>query len=233
MQALTAIGEVGIEAGGRSYLLRPSLFSMTQIGSPAEIVYASAILLATEPNNPDHLRRFRQERFEQALIVWYACAGDQDIGELVGGMAPVSRADDGFFSSPFSWGELVTRRAPAFRYVPGRLPMADIVAIAQMLIRHGVVGNAVPSGEPGGVKGTFLAEFNAVDYAAAAMAHLGVSETDAWRMTMTSFVAAMHSKFPPPAPGSQEALRPHTAEEYDATMDRLRKINELRAKANG
>lgn len=227
MSAMTAIGEIGIETGGRSYLLRPSLFSMTQIGTPAEIVQTCALLMAEEPENPNLLRAFRRERFDRALTVWYACAGDQDLGELIGGLAPAPVAKEDLFSRPFSLVELQRlNRRP--RYVAGLLPMADIVALARTLIRHGVMGDAAPSKDAAPKPSEYMSEFKAMDYAATAVAHLGYSEREAWNMTMTSFLAAMRSKFPPAEKGA-EPPKPHTAEEYDAVMERLKKINELRA----
>jgi hypothetical protein len=201
MRALTSVGEVGIETGGRSYLLRPSLFSMTQIGQPTTIVETTAILLSPEPDDPFLLKRFRKARFERALDVMYACAGEQDLGDLIGGMVPTGKG--------------------RIAYSRGIMPMADIVAIAQALIRHGVMGDVEP--EPGRI-GEAMTEFKATDYVAAAIAHLGMSESDAWGMTMTSFVQVMRSKYPP-KPGP----KPMTANDVDANLARLAKINALRA----
>ena len=200
MSALTAIGEVGVETGGRSYLLRPSLFSISQIGTPTDIIEATAVLLSPEPENPYLLSKFRKMRFEWALTVVYACAGDQDLGDVVGGMVPTGRG--------------------RIAYSPGKMPLHDIVAIAQGLIRHGVLGDV--EAEPGR-KGEPMKEFKAAEYVAAAIAHLGLSESDAWRMTMTSFVQVMRSKFPPPP------NKPMTAHDVDATLTRLEKINAMRA----
>lgn len=201
MRALTAIGEVGIEIGGRSYLLRPSLFSISQIGSPTDIVETTAILLSPEPDNDYVLRRFRKERFERALTVLYACAGDQDLGDLIGGMVPTGRG--------------------RIAYSPGQMPMSEIVAVAQGLIRHGIMGDVEP--DPGRV-GEAMSEFKAGEYVAAAIAHLGLSESDAWNMTMTGFVQVMRSKYPP-KPGP----KPMTAGDVDAKLARLEKINAMRA----
>lgn len=225
MRALTAIGEVGIETGGRSYLLRPSLFSMSQIGTPAEIVEATAILMSPEPEHPALIKAFRRLRFDRALTVLYACSGAQDLGDLVGGLAPSGRGPIELFNAPFDFNELGKINCRP-RYLPGRLPMSDIVALAQGLIRHGVMGDVEP--DPGRT-GEALKEFKAADYVAAAIAHLGMSESDAWNMTMTSFIQVMRAKYPPP-PGP----KPMTANDVDATLARLKKINALRAgKSNG
>lgn len=201
MRALTAIGEVGIEAGGRSYLLRPSLFSMSQIGTPADIVEATAMLLSPEPDNAYVLSKFRKARFEWALTVLYSCAGDQDLGDLIGGMVPTGRG--------------------RIAYSAGKMPLYDIVALAQGLIRHGIMGDVEP--EPGRV-GEAMKEFKAAEYVAAAIAHLNMSESDAWNMTMTSFVQVMRSKYPP-KPGP----KPMTVGDVDATLTRLAKINAVRS----
>lgn len=208
MQALTAIGEVGIEVGGRSYLLRPSLFSMTRIGSPTEIVAMFGLLCGPEPVSPfsgvpvlDLAATWRRDRFSAALIVMNSCTED-DLGELIGG-----------FSAPR-------------RYTPGLMPMTDIIQVARSLMIHGVTGNAKPDPRRPLGKSDYLTEFRAKDYVACAMAHLGASEKDAWNMTMTSFSAAMRSKYPPPEDKGQRPTP--TAEDVDVTMARLKQINALR-----
>lgn len=209
MQALTAIGEVGIEAEGRSYLLRPSLFSMTRVGSPSEIVEAFVLLTGPEPTPihpyvlPDLVKNWRRDRFRIALNVLHACS-DDDLTPLIGGMTGYNR------------------------YSPGAMPIDDIVAVARSLIVHGVVGAAKPDPRRPAGDSDYMTEFKAAEYAATAIAHLGASEQEAWQMTMTSFAAAMRSKFPP-NPKDANAPKPHTATEYDATMARLKKINAARA----
>lgn len=209
MQALTAIGEVGIEVGGRSYLLRPSLFSMTRIGSPSEIVETFGLLCGPQPVNYfpgvpvlDPVAKWRRDRFSAALIVLNSCTAE-DLSELIGGFTGYRR------------------------YTPGLMPMEDIIGVARSLIVHGVTGNAKPDPRRPPSKADYLTEFKAKDYVACAMAHLGASERDAWNMTMTSFSAAMRSKYPPPEekPGQRPAP---TLEDIDATMARLKKINALR-----
>lgn len=208
MGALTAIGEVGIEVKGRSYLLRPSLFAMTRIGSPKCIVEHSALLLGDEPISPgfkilglDALQRFRRDRLRAALSVMAACTAD-DIGDLIGGITP------------------------RMAYSPGKLPISDIVAIARGLIWHGVMGNVDPMSNkrPANEKKEYLSEFDASTFVYAAVAHLGLSESEAWRLTMTGFVTAMTAKFPPQANnGDSPSL--HT---YDQTMTWFDKVKQAK-----
>lgn len=193
MQVLTAIGEVGIEAKGRLHKLRPSFFAMSQIGSPTEIVEATATLLSPDPVrrqlHPWIYRRFIRARFEWALSVCYACA-----------------------ESPESAGELFGGVAPGFKYRPGLVPPEDIVLLAKGLIRHGVLGNVL-NAKPSSRR-DYLKEFVAEKFVAEAMAHLNAGENDAWQMTMTSFIAAMRSKFPP-AQEKASATAPNKAELTD------------------
>jgi len=72
---LTQIGEIGISFEGREYKLRPSLYAMTQIGEPVEIVRVYASVMSEQPH---------AEQFDDALAVIYACSED-DLAELYGG----------------------------------------------------------------------------------------------------------------------------------------------------
>jgi hypothetical protein len=213
MGALTAIGEVGIEVKGRSYLLRPSLFAMTRIGSPTEIVEACALLLGKEPLAPgfkilglNAVQRFKRDRLRAALTVWFACS-TEDVGDLIGGITP------------------------RMAYSPGWLPISDIVAIAQGLIWHGVMGNIDPNSNkrPANEKKEYLKEFEASSYVYSAVAHLGLSESEAWNLTMTGFVSAMQAKFPPQANnGDSPSLH-----KYDETMSWFDKVKAKKAANNG
>lgn len=75
---LTEIGEVGITAGDQHYKLRPSLYAMTQIGDPAEIVRVYASVMSDVPH---------KDQLGDALTVIYACA-DDDISSLFGVYEP-------------------------------------------------------------------------------------------------------------------------------------------------
>lgn len=212
MHVLTEIGEVGITLEGRTYRLRPSFFAMTQIGTPAEIVEAFVMLngapaLSGLPwVDTPRLKRWRRDQFRTALTVCYACAApDDDLGPLLGGISE------------------------RMGYQPGRVPLDSIVALARSLLRHGVTGD-IPDDAPKRGKGEYSAEFKAREYVASAMAHLGASESDAWAMTMTSFIAAMTAKFPPTdakgKPLTQSA--PMTEQRAAETMAWLDRVNAAR-----
>lgn len=71
---LTEIGEIGIRTAEAEYLLRPSLYAMTQIGDPGEIVRVYASVMADEPH---------RDQFLDALAVIHACS-EEDLSEVFG-----------------------------------------------------------------------------------------------------------------------------------------------------
>lgn len=198
MQAITEIGEIGVNAqDGTSLLLRPSLLAMTRIGAPKEIVRVFASVMSDKPD------------FIDALTVFYACyEGDEDISRFAGALIP-----DGI----------------GIEYERGACEPAHIVHIARSLLVHGVVGAHKPLPRKAGEDPQYSTEFSAREHVSAAIAHLGVSEREAWQMTMTSIVGALRSKFPETTgPGTTPTL-----EQHDADMKALDKINELRRKRKG
>lgn len=212
MPALTEIGEIGLDYKGREYLLRPSLAAMTRVGAPAEIVEAFALLHGGPPPlfgvaelDRPRIARWRRDQFMSALNVLHACC-DDDLSELIGGVTP------------------------RMTYQPGAMPLANITILARDLLRHGVVGD-VPVDPRAQKKGKYVPEFHAREHASTAMAHLGLSEADAWRMTMTSLILALRAKYPPSAEAQKDEAP--SSEAHDATMAWLAAVNAKRAAGNG
>lgn len=113
-----------------------------------------------------------RDRFHAALDVIQACT-DEDISEFTGWMG----------SRYGTW-------------VGGHIPFPDLLPLARTLMRHGVVG-VVPA-LPGPAKpGDYSEEFDPRVFVSQAIAHLGMSEEDAWNLTVTGFVLAMRAKYPP------------------------------------
>jgi len=71
---LTQIGEIGISCEGRDYILRPSLYAMTRLGEPKEIVDVYASVMSELPH---------PAQFTDALAVIYACC-DEDLSPVFG-----------------------------------------------------------------------------------------------------------------------------------------------------
>ncbi len=92
------------------------------------------------------------------------------------------------------------------------MPFDSIHIIAQHLLLHGIVGDQ--PAEQVESKGEFNSRFEARSWVYQAMAHLGLSESDAWSMTMTGLRAAIAAKYP-----QKEKNKIPSEEEYDEFME--------------
>jgi hypothetical protein len=185
---LTDIGEIGVHAGSVTYRLRPSLYAMSQLGEPGEIVEVFAAVMGEVESE-----RQAAEQFDLALRVIYACVpGDEDLSEVFG-----YHGDD-------------------LRYVPGIVPLDDIVPLARCLLKHGIVGALPPLPRRADDEPNYVREFVAREHVALVIAHLGMGEREAWDMTMTGLVSALRAKFPPSESQSPGARAP-TKAEHEAT----------------
>ena len=68
---LTAVGEIGVHAAGVDYKLRPSLYAMSKLGEPRDIVRVFVNVMSEPPD------------FTDALGVLFACCED-DVSEVFG-----------------------------------------------------------------------------------------------------------------------------------------------------
>jgi hypothetical protein len=103
------------------------------------------------------------------------------------------------------------------RWVPGLMPAAEQIVVAQHLMRHGIVGKARPDAQG---SGDYSDRFDAAEYVAAARVHLGMSAADAEALSMTEFQLMLEMKFPDAAKHSGRDIP--SAEEYEAAMARLK-----------
>ncbi|EHL37299.1 gp17 protein [Salmonella enterica subsp. enterica serovar Montevideo str. ATCC BAA710] len=110
---------------------------------------------------------------------------------------------------------------------PGAIPIEDVIHLARHLILHGVMGDQPPE-EFEGEKGEYSDKFDVRSFVYTAVAHLGMSESDAWNMTMTSFRAAMNAKFP-----QKEKAKVPTQEKYDEVMDWAEQMLAMDAQRHG
>lgn len=196
---LTEIGEVGVHVDGRVHVLRPSLYAMSQLGEPSEIVEVYASLMADQVSPVG-----RREQFRNALAVVHACSED-DLSDV--------------------FGYLNER----LKYVVKRADPRHILTLARSLITHGVTGALPPLPRPADQGPEYVAEFVPREHVAIAVAHLGVSEREAWGMTMTSLVGALRSKYPPKVEGANAP----TPEEHEATMEWYERVAQKRKQRKG
>lgn len=201
MGALVHIGEVGIHHAGGSLILRPSLLAMSRLGTPEQVVNTLAVVFGEGLDCMPGARGLKgwklanQRQLRAALEVWQACAPEEfDLDPITG-----------CFSVRGGWRM-------------GAADPADVIIIAQGLLRHGVLGDPDENREQQdiGDDENYEPGFQYRQHAATAMGHLGLSEQDAWNMTVTGLRLALEAKYPKPKSG--KAGRPPTQAEYDETM---------------
>ena len=205
---LTEIGELRISLTDKSYFFKPSFRAMNEIGTPKEIVEMYATL-----NGADYLAVMQhvgnlpfgaqmqvmktvskpvygRHVLSAAFIIMQACC-DDDISVLVGSYKPTARG---------------------VKYVPGLMPVNDIIIIARNLLDHGIIGKSplkVPQRSESQKQTTN--EFNASQYIISARTHFGMTREEAEDLSMTEFQQMIKNKYPEP-PGM-------TREEYDKARD--------------
>lgn len=167
---ITGIGQVGITTPTKRYVLTPSLAAM------ASIVDATDKYL--DLLSPDTAHEWRVQIAHDILTACSDCPtivnylGIQKVGK--------PRLRNGVLTT---------------RYNSVYVSDAHAIVIAETLLYHGMVGKvehkAAPSGE------VYTSKFDPLEWVSAVVAHLGLSERDAWGMTMTSVLNAMKTKFPP------------------------------------
>lgn len=98
----------------------------------------------------------------------------------------------------------------------------EVVVIAQSLMKHGLIGD-VELNSRSNEKSDYFSVFEAKDYVATAVAHLGISIKDAWAMSMTSLLSVLKAKFP-----DTDKKDTPTLEEVDQTMEWFNSVKAAR-----
>lgn len=205
---LTEIGEMRISLADRSFFFKPSFAAMARIGTGAEIVEIYAKL-----NGADYVRTMQhleglpfgaqlqvmkavskpiygRHVLSAAFIIMQCCCED-DISVLIGSWKPTPRG---------------------VKYVPGMMPVSDIITLARNMIEHGVIGKSplkVPQRSESQAKTT--SEFNISQYIISARTHFGISREEAEDLSMTEFQQMIKNKYPEP--------KGLTREQYDTVVD--------------
>lgn len=224
---LTEIGEMRISLSDKSFFFKPSFRAMNEIGTPKEIVEVYARLNGIDYVAPlQHVEYlpfgaqmqvmktiskpvYGRHVLSAAYIVMQSCCED-DISVLIGGWKPTPRG---------------------VRYVPGIMPVSDIIIIARNLMQHGIIGKSplkVPERlEEQGKKTTN--EFHASQYIISARTHFDMTRDEAENLSMTEFQMMIKNKYPEPKGLTKE----ERAAEYDqakADRERMKALAERKAK---
>ena len=224
---LTEIGEMRISLSDRSFFFKPSFRAMNEIGTPKEIVEVYAKLNGIDYVAPlQHVEClpfgaqmqvmktiskpvYGRHVLSAAYIVMQSCCED-DVSVLIGGWKPTPRG---------------------VRYVPGMMPVSDIIIIARNLMQHGIIGKSplkVPERlEEQGKKTTN--EFHASQYIISARTHFDMTRDEAENLSMTEFQMMIKNKYLEPKGLTKE----ERAAEYDqakADRERMKALAERKAK---
>lgn len=224
---LTEIGEMRISLSDRSFFFKPSFRAMNEIGTPKEIVEVYAKLNGIDYVSPlQHVEYlpfgaqmqimktiskpvYGRHVLSAAYIVMQSCCED-DVSVLIGCWKPTPRG---------------------VRYIPGIMPVSDIIIIARNLMQHGIIGKSplkVPERlEEQGKKTTN--EFHASQYIISARTHFDMTRDEAENLSMTEFQMMIKNKYPEPKGLTKE----ERAAEYDqakADRERMKALAERKAK---
>lgn len=203
---LTESGEIGIFTDAGEAILRPSLYAISRLGDARGIVEHYALIMSELDDDGA-----RRQQMDAARRVILTCGKDSE-QDLLCRLYGYLGADG---------GEL--------KFIPGEANPDHILPLARCLMRHGVTGVNPPEKKRGNKEPEYSEEFVARDFVAAAMAHLGMSEREAWDMTMTTLVAALRAKFPP-VEGNEPGARAPTKEEHEVTMAWFERVEAARKK---
>ena len=171
MPIITSIGHVGIKTPVAHFKLIPSLARIATLTAPTEI-YTSLIHPDTD----------RESRLNAAYSVILACTNDDRIKPFLGRQ---------MIGKPRMRNGIVTKT-----YSDVFVSDVHAVAIAESLLFHGMIGE-VKVRPQADTESSYTNVFDPLEWVAALVAHLGISEKSAWSMTMTSALSALKAKFPP------------------------------------
>lgn len=192
---ITQVGMAAIDYDGERYTLNPSLAAMARLRDHASLVDS---LLGQDKSD--------SERMEASHKILMACC-DKDLCPLLSGWVESKpRVRNGVVV-----GYQNKRHDPL-------ISATHAVCIAAQMVRHGIFGVQPERPDEGKKEDSdYTPVFKPEKMAAMAQAHLGVSQQEAWGMTMTSILLAMNEKYPP----SPEAVaRQRLADNYDNLIKR-------------
>jgi hypothetical protein len=163
---ITEVGEFVVYVNNEAFIFIPSFLNMTKIGNSKEIVESFAILFGAEHIDSEQLI------IDTADTVLNACC-QSDCSVITGYL----KGDENNLAE-----------------IDGAIPIQDRIILAQHLLKHGLIGDTEPRKKSD--ETDYSDEFHARKFVYMAVAHLGMSESDAWNMSMTAFQEAMEAKFP-------------------------------------
>ncbi|EMK7965816.1 DUF6246 family protein [Escherichia coli] len=185
-------GQSAAVVNGKRYEFNPCFAAMAKIGNDSELVEYFALIHGSKypsrlPTDPDLRNRIMARCYGeivQTSMRILKCCSDDEIAPLL--------------------GECRLTSSGKLRLKPGLMPTSDVITLAQHCMYHGLIGDG-PEEDAGEIQeGEYKPTFNVLEFVYSAVAHLGLSESEAWNMTMTGYRAAVRAKTPPEARNKQK-----------------------------
>ncbi|HGW4560066.1 DUF6246 family protein [Escherichia coli] len=185
-------GQFAAVVNGKRYEFNPCFAAMAKIGNDSELVEYFALIHGSKypsrlPTDPDLRNRIMARCYGeivQTSMRILKCCSDDEIAPLL--------------------GECRLTSSGKLRLKPGLMPTSDVITLAQHCMYHGLIGDG-PEEDAGEIReGEYKPTFNVLEFVYSAVAHLGLSESEAWNMTMTGYRAAVRAKTPPEARNKQK-----------------------------
>lgn len=180
------VGQCAVTVDGIKYIFTPSFAAMAKIENDIDLVQAFAIVHGSKypaklPHDKDLrnriLARCYGEIVQTSMLVLKACA-DSDISHLIG-------------TCEITLGGKLRLRH-------GIIPIEDVITLAKHLLFHGLIGDGPENRAAEQPQDSdYTPVFDVLEFVYSAVAHLGLSESEAWNMTMTGYRAAVRAKMPP------------------------------------
>lgn len=205
--------------GGHHFDFIPSFEAMSKIGNNYDIMSVFSRLFLIEPSEyvnsfENHssvvmsmLSKVSGKRQLEAAHLVLSCCCDADCSPMIG---------------KYIFKDKIY-------YQPGFAHAKEIIALAQHLIKHGMVGET--KNKVANRKSEGKSEFSPSRFVELARLHLDMSRDEAWGLTMTEFVNLWVTKFPP---SEKEEAAAMDSQEYKEIMAELESIrNRTLEKNNG
>ncbi|HFI6433354.1 TPA: DUF6246 family protein [Escherichia coli] len=206
-------GQFAVVVDGRRYDFNPCFAAMAKIGSDRELVEYFATVhggkypqrLPTDSDLRNRIMARCYGEIVQTSIHVLKCCSEDETWPLL--------------------GECWFTPSGKLRLKPGLMPTDDVITLAQHCMYHGLIGDG-PEEYAGEIReGEYKPTFDVLEFVYSAVAHLGLSESEAWNMTMTGYMAAVRAKTPQEARNKQK--RPNVLLDKKAYDEGMREAMEV------
>jgi len=203
-------GHTKAKFGDHEFTLKPTFQAMSLIGNQEDIISVFSKLHCIHLN--EYLNQFKNhsnavlsliskytkkvtgpEQLKAAHLV-LTCCSDEDLSPMIGKFIVKDRV----------------------YYQPGFAPIQNVIALAQHMMYHGMIGHTSDRFVKGNSEKSTT--FEPSYFANLAGLKLNLSRSESWDLTMTEFIERWNIEFPPT---DEEVVESITQDEYDAFWDNL------------